>query len=130
MLKVERWLNKIDVWTLGERIWKEKDKRGETVAEVRRSERSTGRESVRWMKHDDKSLSGSKSPCACVFTDHVETETASLVCFHVCVCVCVCTCGPCVHPRLYVAPCVCYMWMAVSHGHAVDAVTDSLVKFR
>lgn len=66
--------------------WQKKDKRGEILAEVRRSERSTGRESVQWMKHDDKSFSGSKSACACVFTDHVETETAGLVSFRVYVC--------------------------------------------
>lgn len=97
---------------------------------MRHSERSRARESVQRMKHGDKSFSGSKPACACVFTDHVETETAQLVCFYVCVCVR--TCGPVcsLHPRLYVALSVRYMWIAVSHGHAVDVVTDSLVKFR
>lgn len=88
------------------------------------------------MKHNDKSFQGSKAACACVFTDHVETETARVVCFHahVCAraCVCIrthagCVCSP---TRLYVAPRVRYMWIAVSHGHAVDVVTDSLVKFQ
>lgn len=65
----------------------DKDGSGEVVRNVRDPERSAPRESVQWIKHDDKSFSGSKPACACVFTDHVETETASVVCFRVCVCV-------------------------------------------
>lgn len=49
------------------------------------------------------------------FTDHVETETKL---FTVCVLVC--------EAPAY----VCYMWTEVSHGPAVDGVTDSLVKFQ
>lgn len=47
-----------------------------------------------------------------------------------CVCACVRTCGPCAQPRLREALRVRHMQMAVSHGRAVDAVTDSLVKFQ
>ena len=89
---------------------------------------------MRWMKRGDKSFTGSKPACAGVFTDRVGTETARVVCFQVCVCVCVCvcacTCGPSVQPHSREALRVRYMRMAVSHGRAVDVVTDSLVKFQ
>lgn len=59
---------------------------------VRHSERLTVRKSVQWIKHNDKSFSGSKPACACDFTDHVETENFSLVCVcaHAGLCACLC----------------------------------------
>lgn len=85
------------------------------------SERSALAESVRRIKQNDKSFARSKPACACVFTDHVETETARVVCF--------CVCSSRMHTWAMRA-CVSYMWIAVSHGHAVDFVSDSLVKFQ
>ena len=71
-----------------------------------------------------------QSPRVLVFSQIVlrqkQTGLCVSLCVCVCVCVCACTCGQCTSAALHVR----YMWIAVSHGHAVDVVTDSLVKFQ
>lgn len=67
-----------------------------------------------------------------VFSQIMLRQKQSGLCVSVCVCARVrkCTRGLCEHPHSYVAAHVRYMWIAVSHGHAVDVVSDSLVKFQ
>lgn len=58
-------------------------------------------------------MPGQKQPGLCIFK-----------------CVCMYTHEGCVYTCvLYVALCVRYMCIAVSHGHGADVVSDSLVKF-